>query len=93
MRDETTSARIPSAGGLSEEQRLSRICELLSKAVVADWTEQIVRAGPTNRPAAGEDLPKVEATDRQRIVSYLALVGGHATPSLIRATQIGRAHV
>ena len=38
MKDEITSVRIPPVGGLSDEQRLGRICELLSKAVVADWT-------------------------------------------------------
>lgn len=85
MRDEITSARIPPDGGLSEEQRLRRICELLSKAVVADWTERIVCERVTDRPTAGEESPKAEITDRQRILSYLELVG-HATPSSIRAT-------
>ena len=85
MRDEITSARIASTGGLSEEQRLSRICELLSKAVVADWTEQIVRGRTTNRPVIEDGVPRAEVTDRERILGYLALVG-HATPSSIRAT-------
>jgi hypothetical protein len=85
MKDEITSVRIPPVGGLSDEQRLGRICELLSKAVVADWTEQIVREAPTNRLVIEEGAPKAEVTDRQRIVGYLALVG-HATPSSIRAT-------
>lgn len=85
MSDENSSARIQTGGGLSEEQRLRRICELLSKAVVADWTERIVRDRVTDRPTAGEMAPKSEPTDRQRILSYLELVG-HATPSSIRAT-------
>ena len=76
---------LPNRGGLSDEQRLRRICELLSKAVVADWTERIVRERVTDRPTAEEESPTAEVTDRQRILSYLELVG-HATPSSIRAT-------
>ena len=85
MSDENSSARIQTASGLTEEQRLRRICELLSKAVVADWTERIVRDRVTDRPTAGEMASKSELTDRQRVLSYLELVG-HATPSSIRAT-------
>ena len=85
MKNELTSARIPPFGGLSEEQRISRICELLSKAVVADWTERAVRRGATNSMSAEAEMPQAEVSDRQRILNYLALVG-NATPSSIRET-------
>ena len=85
MRTEMTHARFTPAAGLSDEQRMNRICELLSKAVVADWTERIVREDATNRFSAEDQTPTAALTDRQRILGYLALVG-HATPSSIRAT-------
>lgn len=85
MRNETSGGYTPPGGELSEEQRLNRICELLSKAVMADWTERLVREAPTNRTTIETGGPKAEASDRQRILDYLALVGS-ATPSTIRAT-------
>lgn len=85
MRNEISGGYTPPGGGLSEEQRMNRICELLSKAVMADWTERLVREAPTNRAATENGGPNAEASDRQRILDYLALVGS-ATPSTIRAT-------
>jgi hypothetical protein len=85
MRNEITGGNFPPGGGLSEEQRLNRICELLSKAVMADWTERLVRENPINPATTETGAPNAESSDRQRILEYLALVGS-ATPSTIRAT-------
>jgi hypothetical protein len=86
MKAEITIIRNSPTGELTEEQRLKRICELLSKAVVADWAGQITSSLPKNPPAPGVITPHADASDRQRILDYLALVGGPATPSHIRAT-------
>lgn len=85
MSDESTNPRIRLPDRLSAEQRMNRICELLAKAVVADWTAQVIRESPTRRPTLEEVLPQSDTTDRQRILNYLALVG-HATPTALRAT-------
>ena len=42
MRNEVARSFIPASDGLTEGQRLNRICELLSKAVVRDWASRIV---------------------------------------------------
>lgn len=70
---------------VSEEQRLSRICELLSKLVVADWAD---RVAAENAPSKTSPVrpPSADRSDRQRVVDYLVLVGGQATPTTIRAT-------
>lgn len=71
--------------GPSEEARLARICELLSKAVVRDWASRIVVEEPrTGSPAA--PLPSAGTTsDARRILDYLALVG-EADAASIRET-------
>lgn len=86
MSGEFTISRSSPASGLTEQERLSRICELLSKAVVADYVGEIVQTQPAAPRPAAQKLPATDASDRKRVLSYLALVGGRATPGLIRAT-------
>lgn len=75
---------------LTENQRLRRICELLSKAVVLDAASRIVspavaatEAAP--RAASPEQLVAEAGSDITRIESYLALIG-EASPAMIRET-------
>lgn len=86
MKDEFTISRSAPASELTEQERLSRICELLSKAVVADWAGEVVRLKSAPSRSDPLKLPATDASDRERILRYLALVGGRATPGLIRAT-------
>lgn len=82
MRNEVARSFIPASDGLSEGQRLNRICELLSKAVVRDWANRIV----VGRCVSEEPrVPMAEASDGARILSYLSLVGEAGAP-LIRET-------
>lgn len=84
MNNELANAHVPPPGGLSEGQRLNRICELLSKAVVGDWASRIVGARDP-RGAQVEPRPLSETSDEARILSYLALIGEAGAP-LIRET-------
>ncbi len=82
--DPETSSRLV-APYLSEEQRMNRICDLLSKAVVSDWSSRLAET-----PGSGPDSPNprdcpAESSDEERIVGYLSLVGA-ANASLIRET-------
>ncbi|MBC7367470.1 MAG: hypothetical protein H7343_11785 [Undibacterium sp.] len=85
MRNEVARSFIPASDGLTEGQRLNRICELLSKAVVRDWASRIVvergAGGAPEEPCA----PMAEASDGARVLSYLSLVG-EASSALIRET-------
>lgn len=82
--DPDTSSRLV-APYLSEEQRMNRICDLLSKAVVSDWSSRLAEA-PGSRPDSPNprDRP-AESSDKDRIVGYLSLVGA-ANAALIRET-------
>lgn len=85
MRNEVARSFIPASDGLTEGQRLNRICELLSKAVVRDWASRIVvERGADGGPDQAR-VPTTEASDGARILSYLALVGEAGAP-LIRET-------
>lgn len=85
MRNEISGGYTPPSGGLSEEQRLNRICELLSKAVLRDWASRIVDERGVGRAPEETQFPMSEASDRTRILSYLSLVG-EASSALIRET-------
>lgn len=85
MRNEVARSFIPASDGLSEGQRLNRICELLSKAVVRDWASRIVDARDPRGAPVELRPPLSEASDGARILSYLALVGEAGAP-LIRET-------
>jgi hypothetical protein len=75
---------------LPDEQRIRRICELLSKAMILDVAGRIVSPAA----AAAEAIPKTTrpeqlvaetGSDVARIESYLALIG-EASPAMIRET-------
>jgi len=79
-----TSSRLV-APYLSEEQRMNRICDLLSKAVVSDWSSRLAETpGPRPDSPNPRDRP-AESSDEERIVGYLSLVGA-ANAALIRET-------
>ena len=86
----TNVSRISTSDALTEDQRISRICELLSKAVVLDAASRIVSPAA----AAAEAAPRATSpeqsiaecgSDIARIESYLALMG-EASPAMIRET-------
>ncbi|MBI5767783.1 MAG: hypothetical protein HZA93_08300 [Verrucomicrobia bacterium] len=82
--DPETSSRLV-APYLSEEQRMNRICDLLSKAVVSDWSSRLAETpGPRPDSSNPRDRP-AESSDEERIVGYLSLVGA-ANAALIRET-------
>lgn len=85
MRNAVAKSFVPTPDGLSEGQRLNRICELLSKAVVRDWANRIVVERGTSGASEEPRVPIVEAPDGARILSYLSLVGEAGAP-LIRET-------
>jgi hypothetical protein len=73
-----------------EEQRIRRICELLSKALVLDAASRIVSpaviaAEATPRTTSPEQTIAESSSDLTRIESYLALIG-EASPAMIRET-------
>ena len=83
-------SRIASTDALPDDQRIRRICELLSKAMILDAAGRIVSAAVV----AAEGAPNVTmpeqvvaetGSDVARIESYLALVG-EASPAMIRET-------
>lgn len=78
MRNETTSAPIPSAGGLSEEQRIHLIGELLCKGILHSPSLRGSAGGP---PVA---IPPDAVEPEQRIVDYLKR-HQTASPSEMRA--------
>lgn len=85
MRSETQNSLTLLAPHLSEEQRMNRICQLLSKAVVSDWSSRLAE---TPRQPTESNLPPdrpSESSDEERIVGYLSLVG-EANAALIRET-------
>ncbi len=78
-------SRSLSVDGLAPDARMSRICELLAKAVICDWANQVI-AEPTNRLETEPNvMDPTEASDRSRILDYLRLVG-EASPSAMRET-------
>ena len=85
MNEDLASAPLREITAPPDEQRLGRICELLSKLVVADWADRVVTESPASS-APPARLPAADKSDRQRVMDYLALVGGQATPAMIRAT-------
>ena len=65
MRDETTSARMPPVAGLSEEQRIALIGELLCKGILRSPSLRASDGGVPAAMAAGASEPET------RIVDYL----------------------
>lgn len=83
-------SRIAPTDALPDDQRIRRICELLSKAMILDVASRI--ASPA--AMAAEAIPKTTlpeqlvaetGSDVARIESYLALIG-EASPAMIRET-------
>ncbi len=83
-------SRTPPTDALPDDQRIRRICELLSKAMILDAVGRIV--SPT--VATAEAAPKAilpeqvvveTGSDVARIESYLVLIG-EASPAMIRET-------
>ncbi len=75
---------------LPEDQRIRRICELLSKAMVLDAASRIVSpaavaAEAIPRTTSPEQVIAESGSDLGRIESYLALIG-EASPAMIRET-------
>lgn len=85
MSSDTRDSFVLVAPYLSDEQRMNRICQLLSKAVVSDWSSRLAE---TPRQPTESNLPRNrlgESSDEERIIGYLSLVGG-ANAALIRET-------
>ena len=78
MRDEITSARFPSDGGLSEEQRIRLIGELLCKGILRSPSLRGNDGGPPAVISTGAGEPEL------RIVDYLKR-HETASPSEMRA--------
>jgi len=83
-------SRIAPTDVLPDDQRIRRICELLSKAMILEVAGRIVSPAA----AAAESAPKLNlpeqlvaetGSDVARIESYLALIG-EASPAMIRET-------
>lgn len=93
MSDEPTDLLVRPPDGLSAEQRMNRICELLSKAVVRDWAGRIVveRAAARADPAGPEFV--LASSDRERILNYLALVGAAGSPQIRVALGLSKMRV
>lgn len=86
----SNAPRIPFPETLTEDQRLRRICELLSKAVVLDAASRVLSPTvasieATPRASSPEQLVAEAGSDVTRIESYLALIG-EASPAMIRET-------
>lgn len=62
------------AASLPPPERLARICEILSAAVVRDWAHRAVVDSPPPEPTASTATPPAASTG-DRIVAYLALIG------------------
>lgn len=84
MMDSITRPAAATAPGTIPDKRMNRICQLLSKAVLRDWTSRVV---VEDRPAEKVDrrLGGSEAADGARILAYLGLIG-EASPATIRET-------
>lgn len=80
----SSQPRIPilAADALSPEARTRRICELLAKAVLNDWSRQVVAAP---RAPMRSLSPADGSINSQRILTYLGLVGS-ATSTTIQQT-------
>ena len=85
MNDEPTTFRILTIDQLSAQQRMRRICELLSKAVVRDCASRITVAN--TRVTVSREVRSLgrDASDRDRVLNYIALVG-EARTTVIRET-------
>lgn len=60
---------------LPPPERLARICDLLSTAVVRDWASQAFPDEPRPTPVPALAAAHAPATPADRIVAYLALTG------------------
>lgn len=83
-------SRISLLDPLPEDQRIRRICELLSKAMILDAASRIVSSAAVAaeaipRATSPEQVIAESGSDLARIGSYLALIG-EASPAMIRET-------
>jgi hypothetical protein len=85
MNSDTPNSFSLLAPHLSEEQRMNRICQLLSKAVVSDWSSRLAEI--PRQPAGFNPVHERPggSSDEERIIGYLSLVGA-ANAALIRET-------
>lgn len=85
MRPEIANSPALASLHLSEEQRMNRICQLLSKAVVCDWSSRLVDERGSGVSPEASRFPPSESSDGERILGYLSLVRV-ANAALIRET-------